>query len=264
MPARIAPRVLVTRAREQGAGLISGLRAIGADPAHLPAIVISDPTSFEALDACLRAVSQFDWLVFTSSNTVERTFRRAEELGVHLVSLSRGAQVAAVGSATAAALRSRLLHPDLVPDTMNAEGLALALRPRLAQPPAQPTRVFLPRAAQAPDLLPALLMTAGATVVTAAAYRNIIPQGSAQTLRTLVGDGDRWPDAVTFTSSSTVTHLLALLHEVKLTLPETVLRFSIGPVTSQTLREHGFPPHAQAEVASTASLIDAIRVRFDL
>jgi uroporphyrinogen-III synthase len=69
---------------------------------------------------------------------------------------------------------------------------------------------------------------------------------------------DNWPVAITFTSSSTATNLLALLEASGLSLPQEILRISIGPITSQTLRDLGFPPHAEAVEANLPSLVDAV------
>jgi uroporphyrinogen-III synthase len=41
-------------------------------------------------------------------------------------------------------------------------------------------------------------------------------------------------------------------------LPEAVPRISIGPITSQTLREAGMPAHAEAKEASVAGLAEAV------
>ena len=41
--------------------------------------------------------------------------------------------------------------------------------------------------------------------------------------------------------------------------PKEVLRVSIGPITSATLRECGYPAHAEAREASVASLADGVR-----
>ena len=65
------------------------------------------------------------------------------------------------------------------------------------------------------------------------------------------------PDAVVFTSGSTVTHLLDVLREAGLVLPRDVACVSIGPVTSAALRDAGVGVAAEAETASLDGLVDA-------
>ena len=69
---------------------------------------------------------------------------------------------------------------------------------------------------------------------------------------------ERWPDAITFTSSSTATNFLALLEVAGVELPRVVLRVSIGPVTSQTLRDAGYPPHAEATAPTIPEIANAV------
>ncbi len=120
--------------------------------------------------------------------------------------------------------------------------------------------MLLIRAETARDTLPDTLRAAGAELTVAPAYRNLIPPDSIPLLQSLFANPEAWPDAITFTSSSTAANLLALLEAAGLTLPRdgehdrTILRASIGPITSETLRDLGYPPHLQAPNATIASL----------
>jgi uroporphyrinogen-III synthase len=93
-------------------------------------------------------------------------------------------------------------------------------------------------------------------VIIAAAYRTIVPASSVETIRTLFRDAP--PDAIAFTSSSTATNLRALMEAAGVALPEGTRRISIGPITSQTMRELGIAPHAEAAEANVASLVAAV------
>jgi hypothetical protein len=74
-------RVLVTRALHQAGKLSEGLRALGAEPVEVPVLEIRPPASFEALDAALRQIDSYDWLILTSANAVRALDERAAELG---------------------------------------------------------------------------------------------------------------------------------------------------------------------------------------
>jgi uroporphyrinogen-III synthase len=246
------PRILITRAPHQSSPLADALRAAGLEPILIPTIEIAPPTSFAALDAALAHLDRFHWLVFTSANAVEAFHQRSTgpwALG------SGPCKIAAIGPATANALQVIGITPDLIPSQAVAESFAEALLPHATAG----THFLLVRAEQARDLLPDSLRAAGAEVTIAPAYRTVIPTASAQQIRDLFHSPSTWPDAIAFTSGSTVTNLLALLESTGLTLPRDIRRVSIGPVTSQTLRDAGYPPDIEADETTTASLATAVQ-----
>jgi uroporphyrinogen-III synthase len=248
-----APRILVTRAAHQASELATGLRAAGMEPIVVPTIEIAPPRDEATLRDALADLSSFDWLVFTSANAVDAFTAHRHASHPHDL------KIAAIGPATARALTAAGLPPDLVPPQAVAESLAEALLPHALQPDGSPSRFLLIRAEQARDHLHDILRAAGAEVTIAPAYRNIVPSGAAMALRELFSRPPFYPDAVTFTSSSTAQHLLDLLKAEGLTLPPQVIRASIGPVTSQTLREAGLPPQVEAASATIPALVEALR-----
>ena len=266
MPSVANRRVLVTRAAGQGSSLADALRALGAEPVLIPAIETVEPASFAVLDGALSKLGTFQWLLFTSANAVEAFVRRHRALHSPLpqaearsgISVPPGVRIAAIGPATASALQTVGLPPNLLPPQAVAESLTAALLPYVSQADGTPTRFLLVRAAEAREYLPEALRAAGAHVTIAPAYRTVIPARSVDLLRDLLQDPARSPTAITFTSSSTARNLLALCDAARVTLPGQALRVSIGPVTSATLCELGFPPHAEAPEATVASLAAAV------
>lgn len=259
------PRVLVTRSQRQSSELGAKLRELGLEPVLVPAIEIAPPSSFDAFDAALAQISGFHWVIFTSANAVEAMHRRLEETDVSVAGIfTPGAspRIAAIGPATARALEAIGLRVDLVPSQAVAESLRDALLPRAVQPDGSPARFLLVRAEEARDVLPDALRGAGAEVVIAPAYRNVVPTGSVDLIRCLFADPTEL-SAITFTSSSSARNLLALCDAAGVTLPGSALRVSIGPITSETLRGLGYPPHAEALSASVASLSEAVRQAID-
>ncbi len=249
-------RVLVTRPAGQSSALAELLKAEGAIPILIPTIAIAPPASWATLDAALTTLPGYDWIVFTSANAVRAFAERAGILGV----TPRARHIAVVGHATARAVEEFLHQPaDLIPPKFVAESLAEALLPH-----AQGARILLVRAAVAPGLLPDALSAAGAEVMIAEAYQNTVPEGSAEALFHLFGSPATYPDAITFTSASTVSNLLDLLQASAVTLPEAVLRASIGPVTSRALDQFGYAPHVEAAAATLPALIDALALRVAL
>lgn len=249
-------RVLVTRAAHQAGKLSESLRALGAEPVEVPVLEIRPPASFEPLDAALLKLDSYDWLILTSANAVRALMERAEALGIAIVQPSR-LQVAAVGDATAEASRKAGLQVAFVPEAYVAENLVEGLLQSLQTSRQQ---ILLARAAVARDVIPDALRAAGAEVEVVDAYRNVLPEFAPDQLRRAVAEG---LDAATFTSSSSVTHLAEAARVAGVCWPLAgVPAVSIGPITSQTLRELGWPPAAEAVASDIPGLTAAVEHLF--
>jgi uroporphyrinogen-III synthase len=243
-------RVLVTRAAHQGGKLSAGLRALGAEAVEVPVLEIVPPRSWAPLDAVLRSLDRYSWLILTSANSARTLAERAAHLGIALDGATT-LKIAAVGPATAAEARKAKLPVALVPDSYVAEGLLASLGAQ-----AQGKRVLIARAAVARDIIPDALRAQGAKVDVVDAYRNVLPADAPEKLlRALQQD----IDAATFTSSSTVTHLKQAAEKGGAAFPlPGIPAISIGPITSQTLREHNWEPAAEATSFDLSGLIAAV------
>lgn len=241
-------RIAVTRARNQAGGLVAALEGEGAEVVLLPAIAFAPPRSYKELDTALANMNRFDWLVLTSTNTVDALRRRIEELDLGSSKAATGKlRVAAIGPATAAAALEAGFHVDLVPEKHVAEALADALAGEVSG-----RSVFYPRAEAARDVLPRALRKAGAEVWTADAYRTVVPDESIEILRAMAP-----PDAVIFSSSSTVRNFIDLLDRAAIAPSPRWRAISIGPITTRTLRDFGWEPALEALEATVAGLVDA-------
>ena len=118
--------------------------------------------------------------------------------------------------------------------------------------------MLLIRAEQARDILPEALTAAGAHLTIANAYRNQTPPDSIPALQQLFTAPANYPDAITFTSASTARNLIALLEAANLTLPPGITLASIGPITSQTLRDLGHEPSCEAPEPTIPALIQSL------
>jgi uroporphyrinogen-III synthase/uroporphyrinogen III methyltransferase/synthase len=243
----------VTRAAHQAGKLSDGLRAVGTEPVEVPVLEIQPPASYAPLDAALRQLEKYDWLIFTSGNAVYSLVERAAACGI--VIAGQAPQVAAVGRATAEAARQAGFTVAITPMEYVAESLIEELGERVAG-----QRVLLARAAIARDLIPDSLRAAGAIVDVVDAYRNAIPKDAAEKLRAALASGI---DAATFTSSSSATHLSEVAQAAGIAFPFADVRaISIGPITSATLRELGWPPAAEADPHDIPGLIAAVISQF--
>jgi uroporphyrinogen-III synthase len=248
-------RILVTRGASQAPRLSEELRALGGIPIEVPVLEIAAPESYAALDDALRNLARYDWLVLTSANTVRAFAERAKIAGIRIQKSAPRLAVAAVGSATAEAARDAGLKVSLIPESYVAESLLAELKDQIAR-----QRVLLARAAVARDVIPDALRAAGATVDIIDAYRNVLPAAAPQQLRHGYARG---LDAATFTSSSSVTHLAEAAQASGIPFPfPNVPAISIGPVTSATLREVGWPPAAEADPHDIPGLVAAVTRHF--
>lgn len=242
-------RVLVTRSRTQASALRRMLAEHGAEVIELAAIEVHPVDDPAPLDAALATLGNFEWAVFTSTNGVDAVFERLAAHGRDARAFG-GAKVAAIGPATAAALASRGITADFVPDVYTAQAVAEAFRPlRIAG-----ACVLLPRADIAPRTLPDGLAGLGALLTEVEAYRTAAPADAADRAKETLASGTM--DAVTFTSSSTVTNLVRLL-DGDVSLVNACKVVSIGPATSRTARGLGVRVDVEAAEHTVAGVAKA-------
>ncbi len=245
-------RVLVGRARHQAGVLSDKLRELGAQVIEIPFIEIRPPASWAPLDQAIARMLDYDWLILTSANGVHMLFARLARLGKSEADLLH-LNIAAIGPATAKAIETHGLPVDVMPDKYVAESVVEALQGEI-----KGKRVLLVRAKVARDVIPRELTNLGAKVDVAEAYETVLPGTSAAALRVVLRDPEQKPDAICFTSSSTVTNFLDLLGQENVALLTDVKLASIGPVTSETLRKAGLHPHIEAEEYTVPALAQAL------
>ncbi|MDR2821154.1 MAG: uroporphyrinogen-III C-methyltransferase [Desulfovibrio sp.] len=233
--------VVVTRAREQASSLARLLEEMGAEVIQFPTIEIRPLADYAKLDAALAGLSGYNWLVFTSANGVRHFWRRLEKSEKDGRALA-ACKIAAIGPATAQALAARGILADFVPGRYVAESVAEGLR---HAGPLSGAHILLPRAARARDVLPDELAAAGANVTVVPCYETVPADSRKDEVQKRIEAGTL--SCVTFGSSSTVLNFLARISpELLRAHPETRLA-AIGPVTAQTLRDHGLDCHIQPE-----------------
>ncbi|RIJ77105.1 uroporphyrinogen-III synthase [Nakamurella silvestris] len=241
-------RVLIPRPAGRSRSLLRLLDEAGAQGQAVPFIEITPPTDTAALDAAVISLSHgdFDWVAFTSVNAVAAVRNRAGELGLSPV-IPADCSVAAVGPATAAALREAGLPVDLQPEHQHsAVGLA-AIWPR---PRAVARRVLLPQSEIALPTLADLLVAAGFEVETVTAYRTV-PADLPAGVREDLAAGNY--DAVLMTSPSTVDTLVAS----GALAPSTAVG-AIGATTAAAIEAAGLVTAFVAESATDAGLVTAL------
>ena len=248
-------RIVVTRPRHQSGRLGRLLEVEGAEVCYLPTIRIEPPGSWEPLDQAIRDMATFQWIVFTSTNGVEQFFKRLTHQKRDARSLAN-AKVAAIGSETAESLRRHGVEPDLIPSEFRGEGLVAEFQGTLTPG----TRILLPVAAEARDLVPRELTRMGATVVSVPAYQTLPVKEGIEALRRELQE--KRIHAVTFTSSSSVRNFMSLLSDEEPRLLNSVIIAAIGPITAETVREFGLRTAIMPKQSTVPALAEAIVSHF--
>lgn len=246
--------VLVTRARSQSETLAGPLEELGAEVLAMPVIELAEPVDSTPLEAAIRNLSTYDWLVLTSVNGVERFLPLVEAVGPVGEQLA-GVKVAVVGSATADRLREHGIEPDLIPASYRAEGLADAFL-RLGSGVGR--RVLIPRAAEARGVLPEELRSTGTEVDAVDLYR-LVPAEPDPDVLARIAEGT--VDVLTFASGATARHFVAVLEAAGIDAAavfSAAAVASVGPVTSAAIRALDFEVEIEAASSTISDLVDAI------
>lgn len=246
-------RIVVTRTRHQAGGLTKQLSKLGADVIELPTIKIVEPKNLLEFGELVQDCYTYDWIVFSSPNGVEAFFKMFYKLYTDARSIGP-AKIAVIGPGTAEKVKEYHMAVDLMPEKkFVAEGLIEKFKKDEAM---EHLKVLWVRAEEAREVIAEGLNKMGAIVDEALAYRTVPERDDNQAaIARMTEEG---ADVITFTSSSTVECFFAL----GLELPKGVKIASIGPVTTDALKERGLKPDIEAQEYSIPGLIKAIEKHF--
>jgi uroporphyrinogen III methyltransferase / synthase len=238
-------RVVVTRARAQASELARRLDALGAEPIELPAIRIEPRIDSEEVRRAVESLHAYALVCLTSANGVNLLFEAMAAQGRDARALAN-ASVAAIGGGTEAALAAFGLLADIVPERFVAEELVEELdKLQLVGKP-----VLIARAAEAREVLPDALRRKGAQVDVVTLYETVAEEPNPEAL-----ERARDADFITFTSSSTVRNFVKAAGNG---IPNRARVVSIGPVTSEAIREAGLSVDVEAERHDVEGLVGAL------
>jgi uroporphyrinogen III methyltransferase/synthase len=253
--------VLVTRSAGQSSQFGDLLQQQGAKVIEMPALVIGPPSTWEQLDQAIANLSDFDWLILTSSNGIDYFFERLLAQGKDARALA-GVKIAVVGKKTAQSLKDCGLVPDFIPPDFVADSLVEHF-PELLEG----KKVLFPRVETGGrEVLVKELAAKGAEVTEVAAYESGCPaQMAPEALDAL---HKQTVDVITFASSKTVKHFFQLLEAALLrdsgqfptanSRLQSVCIASIGPQTSNTCRQLLGRVDVEAEEYTLEGLTQAI------
>lgn len=241
-------KILITRARAQADEFAEKLRIAGFQPIYFPVIEIKPIENNVALERALSRLGCYEWIVFTSTNTVEVVLSQFPSVDWSTI------KTAAIGPKTAEALKSRGIQPDFVPGEYVAEAILPGLGDLVG------SWVLLPRAEMARKELPEAICNAGGVPHEITVYKTLPAEPDHEGMKALRSG----VDVVTFTSASTVENFIAIARKNKLdpmNLPNHPVFACIGPITEQAARQAGFENVVVAEEYTTEGLLEQIRKR---
>ncbi|PTY06870.1 uroporphyrinogen-III C-methyltransferase [Opitutaceae bacterium EW11] len=246
-------RVAITRTREQGSELREKLEAQGAEVLELPLIKVTKKVDRQTMADVFLELGHYDWVVFTSPNGVKYFFEETYRVFDDVRSLGL-LRFACIGEATARAIRERHVKVECMPDAATAEALAEAL---IATGSLDSAQVLVVTGNLNRDTLVTKLEEARAIVDQFPVYEtqpnDLSGDAAAQDFR------ERGADAILFASSSAAQGYSDQAKALKLG-PEAKrpLVGSIGPQTSETLKELGLPVAFEAKKPGLDALVEAL------
>ncbi len=250
-------RIVITRARAQASSRVSELTKLGAQCIEIPTIKIVPPEDISPLKKSIENIDIYDWLVFTSVNGVKFFFDTLFDMRKDVRSLGH-LKLACIGPVTKERLQDYGIISDILPETYRAESVIKAF----SNIELKNKKILLPRAKKARTILPEELTKMGAKVDEVIAYETLLDIDKKEELINLLQDNKI--DAVTFTSSSTVSNFISLLDSKDSSkLLKNVITASIGPITSETARSLDIEPDIEAKEYTIQGLVYSLLAYYE-
>jgi len=244
--------VLVTRASDQAGEFNAILEKYGAIPVGFPTIRTGPPASWKPLDRGIKDLAAYDWAIFTSVNGVKYFFERLTKLGKDLREL-KGVKICAIGPRTARAIEELNIRVDMTPKVFRAE----AILKSLGRGGIKGKKFILPRALVAREILPETIRELGGAIDVLPAYRTVRPRKKAGQMKEKIFGGEI--DAITFTSSSTVTNFMRFFKKNEAEKINSLARVAcIGPITADTAESFGLKVDIMPESYTIPALAEAL------
>lgn len=247
---------LLTQPEDQAGELVGILKSHGGHVIPCPTIQIVPtqcPTDIGVTDG---KKCTFDWIIFTSKNTVRFFFAQLKISGFDVQNISH-CKICAVGPQTAELLQAYGVSVDLVPKHYTAEGII----DEFDKQSAKGLRFLYPRGDKARNVIKEGLSGRGNEVYSPILYRTLAPDELPEPALKALSQGR--VDSAIFTAPSMVVNLAQILGKSEFNrLLKGVVVASIGPITSQACHRHGLAVHIEAKTYTLASLADEILEKY--
>ncbi len=250
-------QIVVTRTRKQSSQLMEMINDLGGRAIEFPTIEITLIKENTRLKVAIEHLKQYTYLVFTSPNAVEVFFEALEASGKDARVLAH-LKIAVIGEATKKALKQKGIVADRMPTKAVAESLADCLKKELTNK----DYILLPDSAIAREglvsSLEAVCKVDEIPLYTTVPVRNVAKgeMSSKELVEKLIADEI---DYMTFTSSSTVHHLIGRIGQEHIAALAHAKLISIGEITTHTLKTYGLEVYKEAKKATMTDLVDCMK-----
>ncbi|WP_419393631.1 uroporphyrinogen-III synthase [Cytobacillus praedii] len=236
--------ILVPRSKGQAQSFSDLVKQYGGNPVEIPLLAFR-PASTPEIYAIINQLHTYDWLIFTSSITVE-TFLSF----LHPSDRKHLPKIAAIGKKTESFLLDKGLQVDFTPEEFVAEGFVEEFKPNVKKG----MKVLIPKGNLARNYIADHLTNYGAVVDEAIIYETYFPEESRELIKDKLTHGQL--DILTFTSPSTIDHLMAVVKENNLNEKvEACVIGCIGPVTKERIESYGLKVHIAPDVYTVHHMI---------
>ncbi|WP_202080244.1 uroporphyrinogen-III synthase [Caldalkalibacillus salinus] len=256
-------RIVVTRAKNQAQSFMDKIRTRGGRPFLFPMIDIIPAHTSEQLKGIDGHIEQYDWLLLTSANSVRFFFEQnardkqePQHESLYKRLLAGGVSIVTVGHKTNKQLQKYGLSATFIPQRHTQEGLIQEWLPHVGRH----EKILFPHGNLSRPALAQAMREKGLDVTAYVLYRTIKPNQTYPKLQTMLKS--QQVDVVTFTSSSAMRHFDYWLREQELDFNQikssSLYLASIGPITTRTAMDLGYPVHIEARKQTVEGLIEAI------
>lgn len=247
-------KIVLTRNKEQSEELRTKLEALGAQVIELPLIKILPFNDVENTNDVFSEFGRYEWIIFTSRNGVHNFFNLFFSKFKDIRCIG-GVKIACIGQGTAAEVEKYHLEVDFIPKEAQSENLADEL---IEYESMENTEVLVITGNLNREFLVETLEHKGQAIVdTLQVYETQLEDLSnneeAKEFRQFGAD------AIVFSSSSAVTSFINQVKSLKLaSSAKHPLICSIGPMTSQTIKDAGLSVNMEAKNHTIEGIVDIL------
>jgi len=241
--------IVLTRSTEGSAPWIKYLEERGARVYLFPAIEIAPVALTPKIKNILKNISDFDWVVFTSAAGVRALKELTATVKIN-IPRARAPKIAAIGVATAKAVRAAGYRVAFQPSTPSSAALAFELEP------VRDRSILLLRTAIAPHDMHKVLTARGANVTELSIYKTVLRSDPDPKFEKLLARGRI--DFLTFASPSAVRGFFKRVPPALRARARTLPAIAIGASVAASLRKAGFKDVRTASEATIEGMMEAV------
>ena len=246
-------RILVTRAEAQAESTKSAIESRGGTPVLFPVIKVAQRMLKEDTIGSFLPLSAYEWVVFSSANSVDGFAGNFLDSWKALPPESRP-QIAVVGARTAKAASLAGLPVDFQPPRATGYALGTTL-PLKGNGP-----VLFPCGNQARPEIPDLLTQRGPELHSLTVYDTTIIEHDPETVQNALAEP---LNAILLTSPSTVDGLLTNCRKAGVSLPASATLACIGETTASQLEQWDHSAHLTPDKKGLEPLLDALAANWN-